>query len=96
VRATNGSEALVLALRHSFDLILLDVEMPGMDGLSACRALRSHSHLADVPIVMLTARSAAEDLLAGFAEGVTDYMTRPFALPQVRARVRAWLTRAAR
>jgi CheY-like chemotaxis protein/phosphoribosyl 1,2-cyclic phosphodiesterase len=96
VRATNGSEALALALRHSFDLILLDVEMPDMDGLSACRALRSHSHLQDVPIVMLTARSAAEDLIAGFAEGVTDYMIKPFALPQVRARVRAWLTRAAR
>lgn len=95
VRATNGAEAVRLAGQHLFDLILLDVEMPEMDGLTVCRTLRADQRLASVPIVMLTARSGAEDIMAGFAEGVTDYMTKPFALPQVRARVRAWLTRAA-
>ncbi|HZO25098.1 MAG TPA: response regulator [Chloroflexota bacterium] len=95
VRTTNGAEAVRLAEQHTFDLILLDVEMPTLDGLAACRALRADPRQETVPIVMLTARSAEEQVLMGFAEGATDYLTKPFAVAQFRARVRAWLTQAA-
>lgn len=95
VCVSNGSEALETAQRDSFDLILLDVQMPQRDGLDVARALRSDPRLAGVPIVMLTGRSGEEDIQAAFAEGVTDYITKPFAVAQVRARVRSWLTRTA-
>jgi len=95
VCVTDGTEALELAQRDSFDLILLDVQMPERDGLDVARALRGDPRLAGVPIVMLTARSSEEDIQAAFAEGVTDYITKPFAVAQVRARVRSWLTRTA-
>jgi CheY-like chemotaxis protein/phosphoribosyl 1,2-cyclic phosphodiesterase len=90
-----GGEVLEQARHDAFDLILLDVTMPELDGFAVCRALRADPRLARVPIVMLTARSDEQDVMAGFAEGVTDYMTKPFALSQFRARVRSWLTRAA-
>lgn len=95
VRATNGREAVDLSQQQRFNLILLDVEMPEMSGLTAARILRSEQRL-DIPIVMLTRRAEAEDFEAGFAQGVTDYMTKPFAIAQLRARVRSWLTRSAR
>jgi CheY-like chemotaxis protein len=95
LRAHNGAEAIELAGRQQFDLILLDVEMPQMDGFTACRALRQHKALDRVPIVMLTARAEEQNIMHGFDGGATDYMTKPFAVSQVRARVRSWLTRAA-
>ena len=93
--ANDGAEALALAQRESFDLILLDMQMPERDGLDVARTLRADPRLAAVPIVMLTARSGEDDIQAAFAEGVTDYITKPFAVAQVRARVRSWLTRTA-
>lgn len=93
--ATDGAEALALAQRESFDLILLDMQMPERDGLDVARALRGDPRSAAVPIVMLTGRSGEDDIQAAFAEGVTDYITKPFAVAQVRARVRSWLTRTA-
>ena len=93
VLAANGAEAVALASQQTFDLILLDAIMPVLDGFAACRQMRADTRLALVPIVMLTARTGDQDVLAGFGEGVTDYMTKPFAVSQVRARVRAWLTR---
>jgi CheY-like chemotaxis protein len=95
VKAINGAEAVRLAGEYPFDLILLDVEMPEMDGLTACRTLRADPRFQATPIVIISALNRAEHVMAGFAEGVTDYMTKPFALSQVRARVRAWLMRAA-
>jgi CheY-like chemotaxis protein/phosphoribosyl 1,2-cyclic phosphodiesterase len=95
LRVTDGADAVRLAEQHTFDLILLDVEMPTLDGLATCRALRADPRLAAVPIVMLTARSGEEQLLMGFADGATDYLTKPFAVAQFRARVRSWLTRTA-
>jgi len=74
---------------------MLDVQMPRLDGLAAARQLRSEPKLADVPIVMLTARTSDRDIEAAFAEGVTDYITKPFAVAQMRARVRSWLARSA-
>ncbi len=95
LRAADGAEAVQIAGQHRFDLILLDVQLPKMDGFAVCRALRADPRLESVPIVMLTGRGGAGDLAAAFGEGVTDYMTKPFAVAQLRARVRAWLTRAA-
>ncbi|HEX9494340.1 MAG TPA: response regulator [Candidatus Limnocylindria bacterium] len=95
VTAQDGAAALELARADAFDLILLDVQMPRLDGLAAARQLRLDSRFADVPIVMLTARTADKDIEAAFAEGVTDYITKPFAVSQMRARVRSWLSRSA-
>ena len=79
--------------RQPFDLILLDLEMPVLDGFSACQAMRRDPRLASIPIVMLTGRAEDEHILRGFEHGVTDYITKPFTLALVRARVRNWLTR---
>ena len=95
VTAEDGATAVELARRNGFDLIMLDVQMPTLDGLAAARQLRLEPRLANVPIVMLTARSADKDIEAAFAEGVTDYITKPFAVAQMRARVRSWLSRSA-
>ena len=74
---------------------MLDVQMPKLDGLEAARQLRREPRLADIPIVILTARTSDKDIEAAFAEGVTDYITKPFAVAQMRARVRSWLSRSA-
>jgi len=95
VTAEDGETAVELARHNGFDLILLDVQMPRLDGIAAARKLRSDPRLAGVPIVMLTARTADKDIEAAFAEGVTDYITKPFAVSQMRARVRSWLSRSA-
>jgi len=95
ITAEDGVTALDLARRDGFDLILLDVQMPKLDGLAVARELRREPKLAGVPIVMLTARTADKDIEAAFAEGVTDYITKPFAVAQLRARVRSWLARSA-
>jgi CheY-like chemotaxis protein len=95
VTAEDGQTALELARNDGFDLILLDVQMPKLDGLATARQLRREPKLADVPIVMLTARTADKDIEAAFADGVTDYITKPFAVAQMRARVRSWLARSA-
>jgi CheY-like chemotaxis protein len=95
VTAQDGVDAVELARRDGFDLIMLDVQMPHLDGLAAARLLRLEPRLADVPIVMLTARTADKDIEAAFAEGATDYITKPFAVAQLRARVRSWLSRSA-
>jgi CheY-like chemotaxis protein len=89
----NGAEAVEAAGRQPFDLILLDLEMPVLDGFSACQAMRRDPRLASIPIVMLTGRAEDEHILRGFEHGVTDYITKPFTLALVRARVRNWLTR---
>jgi phosphoribosyl 1,2-cyclic phosphodiesterase/CheY-like chemotaxis protein len=95
LRAATGADAVRLAAQHTFDLILLDVEPSARDGLAICRALRADPRLAAVPIVMLTAQDSDEQVQLGVAEGATDYLTKPFAMAQFRARVRAWLMRTA-
>ncbi len=95
VHAETGTDAVRLAYQYPFDLILLDHRMPGLDGIAACRALRAASQTRNTPIVMLTGSADAETARAGFAEGVDDYITKPFRVAQVRARVRAWLMRRA-
>lgn len=92
-RACDGLEAIQMAREGSFDLILLDRQMPKLDGFAVCRALRADPALRGVPVVMVTASTGRADIAAGFAEGASDYITKPFSIAQVRARVRSWLRR---
>ncbi len=89
--ATRGDEALELAMRENLDLIILDIMLPEMNGLDVCRALRSRSN--DVPIIMLTARADEIHRVVGLEMGADDYVTKPFSLPELLARVRANLRR---
>ena len=91
--AFDGDELLSRAGMARYDLVLVDLQMPKGDGLSACRRLRSLAGYRDTPLVVLTARTRQDDMAAAFDAGITDYIRKPFALPQVRARVRSWLAR---
>ena len=91
--ATDGIAGLSLAREAQPDLIILDLMLPGMDGLEICRILRQEP---DVPIVMLTARADEEDRLAGLDLGADDYVTKPFSPRELAARIRAVLRRSAR
>ncbi len=88
--AYDGTEALRLAREAHPDLIVLDLMLPGIDGLKACRIIRNES---DVPIIMLTARTTEEDRLTGLDSGADDYVTKPFSPKELAARVRAVLRR---
>lgn len=94
--ASDGDAALTLARAERPDLVLLDWNMPGRNGLEVCRALRAEDdpRLRHVPVVLLTAQAGAEDTATGFGAGVTDYVTKPFKPAHVRARVHAWLMRS--
>ena len=87
----DGEQAVELAREGSFDLILLDLMMPKIDGLQACMRIREFSN---VPIIMLTARSEDADKLVGFECGADDYITKPFNILELKARVRALLRRS--
>ena len=89
--AYDGKTAVELARSGSFDLIILDVMMPEMDGLETCMHIREFS---DVPVIMLTARSEDTDKLLGFEYGADDYVTKPFNILELKARVRALLRRS--
>jgi DNA-binding response OmpR family regulator len=89
--ATDGEAALALAAREAPDLIILDLMMPKMSGWDVCRALRARG--IDVPIIMLTARGAEADRVRGLELGADDYITKPFSLRELLARVRAVLRR---
>ena len=88
--AYDGVEALRLARESHPDLIVLDLMLPGVDGLQVCRTLRSES---DVPIIMLTAKTTDQDKLTGLDLGADDYVTKPFSPKELAARVRAVLRR---
>jgi len=90
--AFDGASAVALAREQSFDLIILDVMMPEVDGLEACMRIREFSN---VPIIMLTARSEDTDKIIGFECGADDYVTKPFNILELKARIRAMLRRAA-
>ena len=94
--AGDGEAALEIARAACPDLLLLDWTMPGKDGLEVCRALRAESNprLRHVPVILLTARVDAQETAAGFAAGVTDYVTKPFKPTHIRSRVHAWLQRS--
>lgn len=92
----DGRSALDQLRRRSPDLVILDVMMPGVDGLDVCRVIRADSVLAHVPVLVLTARSSEEDLLLGLDLGADDYMTKPFSPRELMARTRSLLRRARR
>ena len=86
----NGTEGLRTAYREHPDLVVLDVMMPVMDGWEVCARLRE---MADIPIILLTAKSAEEDKLRGFRLGVDDFITKPFSFAELTARIQAVLAR---
>ena len=89
--ARDGESARTLALDGDFDLLLLDVMLPGLDGFTLCRRLRAARVTA--PILLLTARGAMEDIVAGLDAGADDYLVKPFRLAELLARMRALLRR---
>ncbi len=91
ITGSNGLEAVRLVQDQHPDLVVLDVMMPEMDGLTACSKIREFS---DVPIIMLTAKTDDMDKLLGFDHGVDDYLTKPFNILELKARIRAMLRRA--
>ena len=91
ITGSNGQEAVEMAQKEQPDLIVLDVMMPGMDGLTACSKIREFS---DVPIILLTAKVEDMDKLIGFDHGADDYLTKPFNILELKARIRALLRRA--
>ncbi|MDQ1435865.1 MAG: two-component system, OmpR family, response regulator [Actinomycetota bacterium] len=91
--ATNGTDALWLATEATFDTLILDVMLPGLDGFEVCRELREKGCRA--PVLMLTARDAIEDRVRGLDAGADDYLTKPFSFAELSARVRALLRRGA-
>lgn len=93
IKAANGEEGLNLARRLQPDLILLDLMLPGADGLKICRQLRSESHTRNTPVMMLTARGEEDDQVTGFDAGADDYVTKPFSPRVLVARVKALLRR---
>ena len=92
IAGCDGMEAVELARSQSPDLIVLDVMMPRMDGLEACTRIREFS---DVPIILLTAKTTDMDKLLGFDQGADDYLTKPFNILELKARIRALLRRSA-
>ena len=89
----NGMEALELAGSKAFTLAVLDIMLPGMDGLTLCRKLRENQATRRMPIVMLTARSEESDVVVGLEVGADDYLTKPFSPKELVARIRAVLRR---
>lgn len=85
--ACNGLEALSMARQPIYDVLVLDIMMPGMDGLSVLRTLRAEGN--DVPVLMLTAKGELRDKVQGFETGSDDYLTKPFAMEELRVRVEA-------
>jgi two-component system response regulator MtrA len=87
----DGRDALLRFRQGTFDLVLLDVMLPSLDGLEVCREIRRESH---VPIIMLSARSELHDVVVGLELGADDYVTKPFELPELVARIKAVLRRS--
>ena len=85
--AANGQEALTLVREFGPDILVLDIMMPGIDGMEVLRRLRSAGN--DVPVLFLTAKDAVEDRIAGISAGGDDYLTKPFNLEEVVVRLRA-------
>jgi two-component system phosphate regulon response regulator PhoB len=93
--APDGEQAEVLLAEDSFDLVVLDWRLPGISGLELCRRLRHRDATRNLPVLMLTARGTEGDRIRGLTTGADDYVVKPFSVPEVVARVKALLRRAA-
>lgn len=89
--AETGEACLAMLADRSFDVILLDLMLPGRDGFDVCRSIR---HQSEAPIIMVTARADSHDVVAGLEAGADDYVTKPFVVKELSARIRALLRRA--
>lgn len=90
--AADGITGLHLAVSNIYDVVIIDVQLPGMDGITLCRKLREEAR-KDTPLLMLTARDTIEDKLAGLEAGADDYLVKPFEVRELEARIRAILRR---
>jgi two-component system response regulator RegX3 len=91
-QAVDGNQGLAKAMSGTFDLVLLDVMLPGLDGFEVCRRIRAQDR--DQPIIMLTAKTADQDIIQGLSLGADDYVSKPFSVAQLVLRVQAVLRRA--
>lgn len=91
--ATSGEEGVRVVHDETPDLVVLDLMLPGMDGLEVCRTLKGNPELRDIPVIMLTAKGEESDIVAGLEMGAADYVTKPFSPKVLRARVKAVLRR---
>ncbi len=89
--ATDGEQALNLVKKANPDLILLDIMMPGIDGMTVCKRLKEDEETASIPVIFLTAKTESDDVVAGFEIGAVDYITKPFKAIELMARVRTQL-----
>ena len=85
--ARDGAGAVEMAASDRPDLVLLDILMPGMDGIEVCRQLKADPATLEIPVIFLSAQSKPEDILSGFEVGAVDYVTKPFQIPELLARV---------
>ena len=92
ITASNGYDGLKLASEEKIDLLLLDIMLPGINGYEICRKIKKEK--ADLPVIMLTARSSEMDKISGLDYGADDYITKPFSIPELLARIRAVLRRS--
>ncbi|MDY0340890.1 MAG: response regulator transcription factor [Coriobacteriia bacterium] len=92
LRAGDGATAIELVTEHPIDLVLLDLMLPGIDGLDVARFIRKRG--LEMPILMLTARAETHDVVSGFEAGADDYLRKPFEIPELLSRVRALLKRS--
>ena len=92
----SGDEAMVSVRKHAFDIVILDVMLPGMSGLEVCRALRADPATAAIPIIMVTARAEETDRIIGLDIGADDYVSKPFSPNELIARIRALVRRSKR
>src|SRR4051812_22347633 len=90
---TDGSLVMAEIRREEPDLVMLDLMLPGMDGLEICRQVRRHDKYAGIPVLMLTARGGEADRVVGLELGANDYVTKPFSMRELIARIRALLRR---
>lgn len=92
--SSDGEDALLAIQEEPTDLVLLDWMLPGLSGIEICRWIRARAESRDIPVIMLTARGEEEDRIRGLNTGADDYLTKPFSVPELIARVRALLRRA--
>jgi two-component system alkaline phosphatase synthesis response regulator PhoP len=88
IEGKNGEEAIELAVKHQPDLILMDVNMPVMDGFEACRELRNKAETKSIPIILVTTRGEAENIEAGYENGCSDYVTKPIKGSELLSKIK--------